>query len=154
MYLYMKLRSLLKSVSALALAVFASAQLQAQTEPQKPARPVQPQNVEARQQAGEDEMTRELNLTEEQKAAFKKANDEYRAKSKDLKADQREEMQKLRAERSKAHKAALNAEQAKKYDEIMAKREARKAEQQAGKQGNKNSGKPAKKQGGKGRSGQ
>ena len=153
MYLYMKLRSLLKSVSALALAVFASAQLHAQTEPQKPARPVQPQNVEARQQAGEDEMTRELNLTEEQKAAFKKANDEYRAKSKDLKADQREEMQKLRAERSKAHKAALNAEQAKKYDEIMAKREARKAEQ-AGKQGNKNNGKPAKKQGGKGRNGQ
>lgn len=153
MYLYMKLRSLLKSVSALALAVFASAQLHAQTEPQKPARPVPPQNVEARQQAGEDEMTRELNLTEEQKAAFKKANDEYRAKSKDLKADQREEMQKLRAERSKAHKAALNAEQAKKYDEIMAKREARKAEQ-AGKQGNKNNGKPAKKQGGKGRNGQ
>ena len=153
MYLYMKLRSLLKSVSALALAVFASAQLHAQTEPQKPARPVPPQNVEARQQTGEDEMTRELNLTEEQKAAFKKANDEYRAKSKDLKADQREEMQKLRAERSKAHKAALNAEQAKKYDEIMAKREARKAEQ-AGKQGNKNNGKPAKKQGGKGRSGQ
>ncbi|MEN9413798.1 MAG: hypothetical protein RLZ62_102 [Bacteroidota bacterium] len=153
MYLYMKLRSLLKSVSALALAVFASAQLHAQTEPQKPARPVPPQNVEARQQTGEDEMTRELNLTEEQKAAFKKANDEYRAKSKDLKADQREEMQKLRAERSKAHKAALNAEQAKKYDEIMAKREARKAEQ-AGKQGNKNNGKPAKKQGGKGRNGQ
>lgn len=153
MYLYMKLRSLLKSVSALTLAVFASAQLHAQTEPQKPARPVPPQNVEARQQAGEDEMTRELNLTEEQKAAFKKANDEYRAKSKDLKADQREEMQKLRAERSKAHKAALTAEQAKKYDEIMAKREARKAEQ-AGKQGNKNSGKPAKKQGGKGRNGQ
>ena len=153
MYLYMKLRSLLKSVSALALAVFASAQLQAQTEPQKPARPVQPQNVEARQQAGEDEMTRELNLTEEQKAAFKKANDEYRAKSKGIKADQREEMQKLRAERSKAHKAALTAEQAKKYDEIMAKREARKAEQ-AGKQGNKNNGKPAKKQGGKGRNGQ
>ncbi len=149
----MKLRSLLKSVSALALAVFASAQLHAQTEPQKPARPVPPQNVEARQQTGEDEMTRELNLTEEQKAAFKKANDEYRAKSKDLKADQREEMQKLRAERSKAHKAALNAEQAKKYDEIMAKREARKAEQ-AGKQGNKNNGKPAKKQGGKGRNGQ
>lgn len=153
MYLYMKLRSLLKSVSALALAVFASAQLHAQTEPQKPARPVPPQNVEARQQTGEDEMTRELNLTEEQKAAFKKANDEYRAKSKDLKADQREEMQKLRAERSKAHKAALTAEQAKKYDEIMAKREARKAEQ-AGKQGNKNNGKPAKKQGGKGRNGQ
>lgn len=153
MYQYMKLRSLLKSVPALALAVFASAQLYAQTEPQKPARPVPPQNVEARQQAGEDEMTRELNLTEEQKAAFKKANDEYRAKSKDLKADQREEMQKLRAERSKAHKAALTAEQAKKYDEIMAKREARKAEQ-AGKQGNKNSGKPAKKQGGKGRNGQ
>ena len=153
MYLYMKLRSLLKSVSALALAVFASAQLHAQTEPQKPARPVQPQNVEARQQTGEDEMTRELNLTEEQKAAFKNANDEYRAKSKGIKADQREEMQKLRAERSKAHKAALTAEQAKKYDEIMAKREARKAEQ-AGKQGNKNNGKPAKKQGGKGRSGQ
>ncbi len=153
MYLYMKLRSLLKSVSALALAVFASAQLHAQTEPQKPARPVQPQNVEARQQTGEDEMTRELNLTEEQKAAFKKANDEYRAKSKGIKADQREEMQKLRAERSKAHKAALTAEQAKKYDEIMAKREARKAEQ-AGKQGNKNNGKPAKKQGGKGRNGQ
>lgn len=153
MYLYMKLRSLLKSVSALALAVFASAQLHAQTEPQKPARPVPPQNVEARQQTGEDEMTRELNLTEEQKAAFKKANDEYRAKSKGIKADQREEMQKLRAERSKAHKAALNAEQAKKYDEIMAKREARKAEQ-AGKQGNKNNGKPAKKQGGKGRNGQ
>ncbi|MCE2823329.1 MAG: hypothetical protein LW693_13020 [Saprospiraceae bacterium] len=149
----MKLRSLLKSVSALALAVFASAQLHAQTEPQKPARPVQPQNVEARQQTGEDEMTRELNLTEEQKAAFKKANDEYRAKSKGIKADQREEMQKLRAERSKAHKAALTAEQAKKYDEIMAKREARKAEQ-AGKQGNKNNGKPAKKQGGKGRNGQ
>lgn len=153
MYLYMKLRSLLKSVSALALAVFASAQLHAQTEPQKPARPVPPQNVEARQQSGEDEMTRELNLTEEQKAAFKKANDEYRAKSKGIKADQREEMQKLRAERSKAHKAALTAEQAKKYDEIMAKREARKAEQ-AGKQGNKNNGKPAKKQGGKGRNGQ
>lgn len=153
MYLYMKLRSLLKSVSALALAVFASAQLHAQTEPQKPARPVPPQNVEARQQTGEDEMTRELNLTEEQKAAFKKANDEYRAKSKGIKADQREEMQKLRAERSKAHKAALTAEQAKKYDEIMAKREARKAEQ-AGKQGNKNNGKPAKKQGGKGRNGQ
>ena len=150
----MKLFAFLKSASAILLTILVSAQLHAQTGQQKPARPAQPQNAEARQQTGEDEMARELNLNDDQKAAFKKANEEYRAKSKDLKEDQREEMQKLRAERSKAHKAALNAEQAKKYDEIMAKREARKAEQKAGKPGEKNNGKSGKKQGGKGRKGQ
>lgn len=150
----MKFLSCLKSSLAVALAVFVSAQLHAQTEPQKPVRPAQPRDVEARQQAGEDEMARELNLTEEQKAEFKKANEAYRAKAKGLREDQREEMQKLRTERSKAHKAALNAEQAKKYDEMMARREARKAEYQAGKAGEKNNGKAGKKQGGKGRKGQ
>jgi Spy/CpxP family protein refolding chaperone len=150
----MKLFSFFKSVATVVLAVFASAQLHAQTEPQKPVRPAQPQNVEARQQAGEEELARELNLTEDQKAAFKKANEEYRAKSKGLKEDQRDEMQKLRAERLKAHKAALNADQAKKYDEIIARRETRKAEQQGGKPGEKNNGKGGKKQGGKAQKGQ
>lgn len=150
----MKLLPFFKSVATVVLAVCATAQLHAQTEPQKPVRPAQPQNVEARQQAGEDEMARELNLTEDQKAAFKKANEEYRAKSKGLKEDQREEMQKLRAERSKAHKAALNADQIKKYDEMAAMRNARKAEYQAGKSGEKNNGTTGKKQGGNGRKGQ
>lgn len=150
----MKFVSFLKSASAILLSVLVSAQLHAQTEQQKPARPVQPQNTETRQQTGDDEIARELNLTEEQKAEFKKANEAYRVKAKDLREDQREEMQKLRAERSKAHKAALNAEQAKKYDEIMARREARKTEQKAGKHPNKNNGKAGKKQGGKGQKGQ
>lgn len=150
----MKLFAFLKSASAIVLTVFVSAQLHAQTEPQKPARPVQPQNAETRQQTGEDEMARELNLTDEQKAVFKKANEEYRTKAKGLREDQREELQKLRAERSKAHRAALNADQAKKYDEMTAKRDARKAQQQAGKSGEKNNGKTGNKQGGKGRNGQ
>jgi Spy/CpxP family protein refolding chaperone len=124
--------------------------LNAQTDPkkQKEGRPA-PTGTTAERPAnsGDDDLANELNLSPEQKAQFKKINEEYKAKAKAQRSQSKEEMQKMRAERHAAHKALLNEEQARKYDEILAKRQERaKAKQQERKAHRKEGGRQRGKQ--------
>ena len=74
-----------------------------------------------------DNYATELNLTEEQKAKFKKADEDYAAQRRANKAATKEDNEALRQARIKAHREALNADQLKKYDEMLARKEARRA---------------------------
>ncbi len=86
-------------------------------------------------------MAKELNLSKEQKEAFDKIDQEYKARQHEIKKARKAELEQARNERQAAHKAVLNAEQTKKYDEMVAARkaahEARKAERKAEKKANK-----------------
>lgn len=71
-----------------------------------------------------------LNLTPEQQQQFKKIDEDYAAKKKQLRASgtgSGEALKKIRDERTAARKAVLNAAQIKKYDEIVAQNKATKA---------------------------
>jgi hypothetical protein len=87
------------------------------------------------------DLGQELNLTNEQKEAFRKIDQDTKTKQREIKKARREELEKVRADRHAAHKALLNAEQAEKYDEIIAQKKARKeaykAERKAGKKARK-----------------
>jgi protein CpxP len=110
------------------VALLAATSLQAQTEqPPAPAKDAKVTPAE-RQQKHSDQIATELNLTTEQKAQFKKFDEEYAAKSKAMRTAQKEEATKLRAEKISAHKSVLTKEQAAKYDEIQAKKKARHAD--------------------------
>lgn len=71
-----------------------------------------------------------LNLTPEQQQQFKKIDEDYAAKKKQLRASgtgSGEALKKIRDERTAARKAVLNAAQIKKYDEIVAQNKATRA---------------------------
>jgi len=108
-------------------------------------KPLSQDAIEASDDVKESEYATGLNLTPEQKVAFKKANKEYKAKSKAVKNAKKEELQKLRQERIRAHKATLTPEQLKKYDEMLAKKEAKRKEKAAKKQQQKATQKAEKK---------
>lgn len=116
-----------KSLLIALVATFATLSLHAQTEAAPVKAPKPAPRAEQPKEGGEN-LAKELNLTEEQKAQFKKADDDFAAKRKAAKSDKSADMKALREERMKAHKAALTPEQAKKYDEIQAKKEAKRAE--------------------------
>ncbi len=126
----MKLNKSIKSLSVLLFALFfaaATAQAQRETAPAKKDRTT---GAEMKSKKKAESMEDELKLTPEQKAKFKKADDEYKAKSKAAKSARKEDMAQMREERKRAHKAALNADQAARYDEIMARKEAKEAQKQ------------------------
>ncbi|MEY3242273.1 MAG: hypothetical protein RIR11_3712 [Bacteroidota bacterium] len=108
--------------------LFASfANAQSEATPVKKERGSTPTTTEKRPKsdAGEDDkLSKDLNLSTEQKDAFKKVSKEYKEKMKAAKGDKKADMKKLRDERKAALKAILNDEQARKFEEIMAKREA------------------------------
>lgn len=143
----MKFQILIKSLPIASFALMLSLSANAQQEGQaKSGKPASHGNMEARQHDADDEMATELNLTAEQKAAFKKADDDYRNKAKSLKGDQKAEMQKLRDERRNAHRSVLNEEQAKKFDEMEAHRQQRQQEHKDQRQQGKQEHKDAKHQ--------
>ena len=72
----------------------------------------------------------ELNLTQKQREQFKKADEDYKIKSKATKDAKKQDMSQLREERKRAQRAVLNADQAAKYDEITARKEAKKSQKQ------------------------
>lgn len=121
----MKIQVVFKS---LFVALLAATSLHAQTgQPPAPAKDASVTPAERRQKHS-DQLATELNLTPEQKAQFKKFDEEYAAKSKAMRAAQKEEATKLRAEKISAHKSVLTKEQAAKYDEIEAKKKAKHAD--------------------------
>ncbi len=147
----MKMSIVSKFFPALFLAFFSVAALNAQTE-NAPAGKPQLQKAE-RQRKHDDRMAKELNLTPEQRAHFKKTDEEYKSKNKATRAARKEESAQLRAERIKAHKSVLNSEQAAKYDQIMARKQAKhetkagkKARHKAAKEGRKAEKKAIKKE--------
>ncbi len=121
-----------KSLFAVLFLAFTTLSLSAQTEtaPVKRPRPASTQGTKPapsarpEQERGEN-YAKELNLTEEQKAKFKKADEDFAAQRKAKKAANKEEAEAMRQARIKAHREALNADQLKKYDEMEAKRAAR-----------------------------
>ncbi len=113
------------SVMLFALLFASVAQAQSGT---APSRNQSSKNSEVKSKDKGDHMADELKLTPEQRAQFKKADDEYKMKAKAAKSDKKEDMARMREERKRAHKSVLTAEQAAKYDEIMARKEAKKAQ--------------------------
>lgn len=122
-----------KSILAAFLLAFSALSMSAQTEaaPVKAPKPAstartKPAPEHSQMERG-DNYAKELNLTEEQKAKFKKADEDFAAQRKAKKAANKEEAEAMRQARSKAHREALNADQLKKYDEMEAKKAARRA---------------------------
>jgi len=114
--------------------------------------------MEKREAAETDEMSKELNLSPEQKAQIKKIDQDFKAKRKVEKNERREAHEQARAERVKAHKAVMTPEQSAKYDKILAERDAKrkekmeqhrqeKANRKADKKADKKAGKKASKTG-------
>jgi len=127
----MKMNKSIKSISVLLFALFfaaATAQAQRETAPAKKDRTAGAE-MKAKKPA-RPSMEDELNLSPDQRAQFKKADEQYKAKSKASKDAKKQDMAQLRDERKRAHKAALNADQAAKYDEIMTRKETKKAQKQ------------------------
>jgi hypothetical protein len=123
----MNINQSVKSLSVLLFALFFVAAAQAQSDP-APSKKGKSSGTEMKSNKKADSMEDELKLSPEQKAQFKKADDNFKAKSKAARSAKKEDMEQLREERKRAHKAALNADQAAKYDEIMARKEAKKAQ--------------------------
>lgn len=117
----MKIRFDLKSLIVILIAGLSAVSLNAQNEKAPEGKP----RVMERMQKHNADLAKDLNLTPEQQAHFKKTNEEFRTKAKAAKTARKEEAAKLREEKIKAHKSVLNAEQAAKYDEIMAKKKAK-----------------------------
>ena len=142
----MQIQFSIKTLSVVILALFLAISVNAQQDPgAKPAKPLSQDAIESSDDVTEAEYSKALKLTPEQKAAFKKANQEYKTKSKAAKNAKKEEMQMLRAERIRAHKATLKPEQLKQYDEMLAKKEAKRKEKQAQKAAQKQEKKANKK---------
>ena len=122
----MKMYKSIKSLSVLLFALFfaAAAQAQSGTTPTTRGKDAE---KEMKAQKKSDSLGDELKLSPEQRAQFKKADDDYRVKSKAAKTAKKEDVNLFRDERKRAHKSVLNAEQSAKYDEIMARKEAKKA---------------------------
>ncbi len=118
----MKLHVFSKTLFLAALAFFSFATVNAQSD----AAPVGKAKMSEKKQHHDDQIAKDLNLSEDQKARFKKIDDEYAAKAKEKRSAKKEEMARMREEKIKAHKAVLSPEQAAKYDEIMAKKQAKK----------------------------
>lgn len=140
----MKHRIIFRTFFAAALAIFSIAFAQAQS--QKAPAKVEKNNIEKaqRRQQHDEKWAKELNLTPEQQAQFKKIDEEHSAKAKAARSAKKEEAEKLRAERIAAHKSVLTKEQAAKYDEIQAKKAAKREDRQA-KKADKKAAKKAKK---------
>jgi penicillin-binding protein 2A len=144
----MTIKSLLKSLPLAIIAFFTVVSLNAQSDPAtisaKKGKPAPNSRVEPTEASEDEAMSKDLKLTPAQKAEFKKANENYKNQAKANRTAKKEDQQRLREERMRAHKAVLTPEQAKKYDEMMAKREAkhegkkaRKAEQKSTKKAKK-----------------
>jgi hypothetical protein len=142
----MKIQFLFKSLALTVVAMCTVISLNAQSTSGKTSKAPTKPKTETSEAAEDAAMEKDLKLTPSQKAEFKKANEDYKAKSKAIKSSNKEELAKLREERKRAHRAALSPEQAKRYDEMVAKREARKGEKRAEKAGKKAEKKGAKKE--------
>lgn len=137
----MKIQDVFKLLPVSVLVLLFATSLNAQTEPAPAARPKPDKaKMAERYQKNADELAKELNLSEEQKAKFKQIDEDFAAKAKAARSSNKEEMTQLRAERVEAQKTVLTPEQAAKYDEIRAKKKAEMEEKKAQHQ-NKGGGK-------------
>lgn len=103
--------------------------VQAQTDAPQPPRPdAATTAVKPRHGNHNAQMEKDLNLTEEQKAHFKKVNSEFREKDKAEHKAMAEQRKKRQEERDNALKSKLTPEQAAKYDQIMAEKKTKRHE--------------------------
>lgn len=123
----MKMYQSMKSISVLMFALFFAGAVSAQSET-VPSKRDKVAGKEIKSKNKSESMEQELQLSPEQKAQFKKTDDDFKVKSKSVKNAKKEDMARLHEERKRAHKSVLNAEQSAKYDEIMKRREAKKAQ--------------------------
>lgn len=123
----------MKFFAFLLVAFFITASAQAQSD-QGPSKKDRTAGAQQKSREHHSKWQDELNLTPEQKAKIKAADDDYNAKSKASREAKRNDMDKLRAERDRAHRSVLTPEQAKKYDEIKARKAAKKEDKQMRKQ--------------------
>ncbi len=118
----MKSQPILRMALIALVAFFSTFSLSAQTRP-APGKAKPTMTQEQREQKRNDEMARELELTPDQKTKFEQTNRAYNEKMKAKRTASREELQQMREERQRAHKALLTREQAAKYDQMQAKKE-------------------------------
>jgi len=141
----MQIQLMFKTLPVVLLALLCSLSVQAQKNTEVKAKPLSQEAIEASDDLKESDYNKGLNLSAEQKASFKKANQEFKAKARSTKNAKKDEMQRLRQERIAAHKASLKPEQLKKYDEMLAQKEAKRKEKQAQKQAQRQEQKASKK---------
>lgn len=123
----MKMNKSIQFLSVMLFALMFSTVAQAQSGT-TPARNKSSKSSEMKSKDKGDSMADELKLTPEQRAQFKKADDDYKMKAKAAKSDKKEDMTRMRAERTRAHKSVLTSEQSAKYDQIMARKDAKRAQ--------------------------
>lgn len=141
----MKLRILFKPLPLTLLALLSFVTLNAQTEKPSPSKDARA-NMAERRQSNADELAKELNLSDEQKAKLNKIDEDFAAKAKASREARKENAQQLREERIKAYKSVMTPEQAAKYDEYREKKKAehkQKSQQRQEKRANKPRGKAA-----------
>lgn len=126
----MKMHNSMKFFAFLLATLFITSATQAQSDPAGPAKKDRTEGAKQKQVQRQENWQDELKLTPEQKAKIKVADDDFRTKSKASKEANRKDMEQLREERKRAHKAALSQEQAAKYDEIMSRKAAKKGDKQ------------------------
>jgi Spy/CpxP family protein refolding chaperone len=118
----MKMYKSIKSRSVLLFILLFAAAAQAQTE----TAPLKKNRAEGSEMKAKKQkpvpVEDELNLTQKQREQFKKADEDYKIKSKAAKDAKKQDMSQLREERKRAQRAVLNADQAAKYDEHGAQR--------------------------------
>jgi type IV secretory pathway VirB10-like protein len=127
----MKFQISFKSFAVASVAVLFSLSLSAQKAGKPQPKSSQSERIETSKGQADSELAQELGLTPEQQNAFKKADQEYWSKAKATKMAKKDDLQQLREERKRAHRAVLSAEQLKKYDAIQAKKEVKRQEKQA-----------------------
>jgi len=123
---------LLKSFSKLLLAglfigAAFSVNAQGTTTPATSQKQAKQEQRAAKKEQHYDKQAENLNLSETQKAEFKKVDAEYQAKIKTVRKENKAETDRLRDERRAAKRALLNAEQAEKFDQQYAKKQEKKA---------------------------
>ena len=126
----MKMHKSIKSLSVLLFALFLAGAAMSQNKA-TPVKKDKTSNIDAKAKQKTDPIERELKLTPKQKEQFKKADKEYKMKSKAVKRGNMEEIGRLQEERKRAQKSVLNAEQAAKYDEMQKHKNGRKAKEQS-----------------------
>ncbi len=136
----MKFQSIVRTTLIAVAAFFFTVSLSAQTRPATAGKPKM--SREANKQKQNDQIAKELDLTPEQRSKFEKTDQEYDNKEKAAKSAGKNEVEQLRKDRIRAHRALLNREQAARYDQITADKQAkREAHQQKKTEKSKGKGK-------------
>lgn len=124
------MNSKIKLILSAALVCTTTYFVQAQTDAPATARPDAATTAAKPRHGNPDaQLEKDLNLTEDQKAHFKKVNSEFREKQKAEHKAMAEQRRQHQEAKDKELKSKLTPEQAAKYDQIMAERKQKRHEQ-------------------------